>query len=178
MNKRNLILISLAALILFVLVGRPYLASKKSGEAHSYITFSLDELKNKKNLIDIAIIGSGPAGWSAALYGARLGNYTVVISGNFQGGQLIKTSYIENWPGFEGIKGGEVMYSVPLAQAKTHGAEASSRIPLFPLISHLAAVLLKTEEGRTLYAASLIVMATGSSPLRHVNIPGRKKFLG
>ncbi len=175
MYKRNIILVSIAATILAVLGIRYFKSDKKSSfEPHSYVTFSLDQFTKKKKLIDMAVIGSGPAGWSAALYGARLGNYTVVISGSLPGGQLTKTSYIENWPGFERIKGGEVMDQLA-AQAKTHGAEElKDTVTAVDLTSWPYA--LKTEGGHTLYAATLVV-ATGSSP-RLLNIPGEQEFWG
>ena len=61
--------------------------------------FDVKNIKGIENVIPLAIIGSGPAGLSAALYGARSALYTVVFQGHKPGGQLTETSYIENWPG-------------------------------------------------------------------------------
>ncbi len=175
MNKRNIILVSAAGAILFVLAARHFqLFKRSSSETPSYVTISLDQLKNKKNIIDIAIIGSGPAGWSAALYGARLGNYTVVIDGNLPGGQLTKTSFIENWPGFKRIKGSELMDQLA-SQAKSYGAEELKDIVTSVDLASWP-YTIKTDEGHTLHAAALII-ATGSSP-RNTGIPGEMEFYG
>lgn len=175
MNKRNIILVTAAAAILFVLYGQRAGWFKRSAhEAPSHVTFSLDQIKNKKNLVDIAVIGSGPAGWSAGLYGARLGNYTVVIDGNMPGGQLTRTSFIENWPGLSRVRGQAAMDHLA-GQAKSFGAE-ELKDTVTSVDLHAWPYTIKTEDGHTLYAASIVV-ATGSSP-RNVNIPGEMEFYG
>lgn len=72
---------------------------------------------------DIVIIGSGPAGCTAAIYSARDGNKTLVFEGNQPGGQLITTTLVENFPGFShGIDGPELV-DVMKAQAINCGSE-------------------------------------------------------
>lgn len=75
------------------------------------------------NLYDIIIIGSGPAGLTAAIYTTRAALKTLVVAGEKWGGQLQLTSLVENFPGFpEGIQGPELMTNMR-KQAEHHGAE-------------------------------------------------------
>jgi thioredoxin reductase (NADPH) len=61
---------------------------------------------SEKNLYDILIIGGGPAGYTAALYGARSGFRTAVLEKLSPGGQMATTSDVENYPGFPGVVDG------------------------------------------------------------------------
>src|SRR3989338_2373060 len=60
---------------------------------------TMDNLAGKSNIMPIAVIGSGPAGLMAAVYGARGGKQTFVIEGNKPGGLLMDTTEVANWPG-------------------------------------------------------------------------------
>ena len=74
-------------------------------------------------MYDVIIIGSGPAGLTAAIYTTRADLKTLVIAGNKWGGQLMLTTMVENFPGFpEGIQGPELMQNMR-KQAEHHGAE-------------------------------------------------------
>src|SRR5579862_333685 len=64
-------------------------------------------MQEKKH--ELIIIGSGPAGLTAAVYAARANLHPVIIDGNEPGGQLMKTSYVENWPGEKSILGPQLM---------------------------------------------------------------------
>ncbi len=147
-------------------------ASKKCPD--SVVSFSLSQLKGKKNLVDVAVIGSGPAGLSAALYGARLGYNTLVISGGEPGGQLTKTTYVENWPGSKKILGQKIIEALN-NQAKAFGAEY-----LFDAVTKVDfsswPYVISTEEGRTIYAQS-IVIATGATP-RKLGVEGEEQYWG
>ncbi len=125
-------------------------------------------------LVDIAIIGSGPAGWSAALYGARLGNNTLVITGNTPGGQLSKTSAIENWPGVSRTGGMNLMGHLS-EQATSYGAHHLEDVVTNLDISKRP-FAIKTDDGAEVLARSVII-ATGSNP-KMLGVPGEQELLG
>ena len=74
---------------------------------------------------NVVIIGSGPAGCTAAVYCARANLEPVLITGKIEGGQLIQTHDIQNWPGIESISGFELMNNM-LNHAKNLGTKTSS----------------------------------------------------
>ena len=127
-----------------------------------------------KHIYDMIIIGGGPGGYTAALYGARAGLDTIVLEKLSAGGQMALTSQIDNYPGFEnGIDGftlGEKMQAgAERFGAKTAYAEVSS--------VDLSSVpkVIETSEG-TFYGQT-VVFATGASP-RELGIPGEKEMIG
>ncbi len=126
-------------------------------------TISVDALIEKKNIVPIAIIGSGPAGLNAALYGARAGLYTVVFEGKSPGGQLMGTTYVENWPAITKVLGSNLIEQNK-QQAQSFGAlmvpETITEVDLsrWPY-------MLKTEDGQEITALTVII-ATGSNPRR------------
>jgi thioredoxin reductase (NADPH) len=78
---------------------------------------------SETSLRNLVILGSGPAGLTAAIYAARAGLSPLVVDGMRRGGQLTETSFIENFPGFpEPIRGMELMDRMRL-QASSCGAE-------------------------------------------------------
>jgi thioredoxin reductase (NADPH) len=111
-------------------------------------------------IYDVAIIGSGPAGLTAAIYTGRSDLKTIVIDGMAPGGQLMITSEVENFPGFpEGIQGPELMGRMR-KQAEKFGAEFKSGE--LSEIDTGAKPFKLTAGGETLEAKSVII-ATGSS---------------
>ena len=79
------------------------------------------------NHVDVAIVGGGPGGYTAALYCARAGLETLVLEKLSAGGQMATTSQVENYPGFdEGIDGFE------LAEKMQRGRSASARARCLP----------------------------------------------
>jgi thioredoxin reductase (NADPH) len=122
---------------------------------------------------NLVIIGSGCAGLTAAIYGARANLRPLVIEGDQPGGQLTMTSYVENFPGFsEGINGFELMDNMR-NQGEGFGARFLSVI--------VERINLKTKElffnnGQNVVAKAIII-ATGAAP-RMLNIPGEREFFG
>lgn len=124
---------------------------------------------------NLIIIGSGPAGLSAAIYAARGNLKPLVLTGQEVGGQIALTNEVENYPGFpDGITGPELVQLMQ-KQAEKFGARIEiDTVTQVDLKTH--PFQLKTENGKT-YDAKSIIVATGASP-RKLNVPGEKKFLG
>lgn len=123
----------------------------------------------------LIIIGSGPAGLTAALYSARANLRPVVYEGNQPGGQLMITTDVENYPGFEkGIMGPEMM-QIFRRQAQRFGAESR-----FEFISSVdfsqRPFRMESDRGVKLFADAVIV-ATGASA-KLLGLPSETKYMG
>jgi thioredoxin reductase (NADPH) len=122
----------------------------------------------------VVIIGSGPAGLTAALYAARGNLHPLVIEGVEAGGQLMLTTMVENWPGYrDGIMGPDLMAEMR-AQAVRFGAEIIQGNVVEVKIGARPFVVRTTE--RTLVAEALIV-ATGASA-KWLGLPSEQKLRG
>jgi thioredoxin reductase (NADPH) len=123
----------------------------------------------------IVVVGAGPAGYTAAIYAARAGHAPVVIEGLAPGGQLMITTEIENFPGFEEPIPGPQLMAQMRAQAVRVGARIESDlVASVDLSSRPFRVALGG--GGTLLAETLIV-ATGAEA-RWLNIPSEEAFKG
>jgi thioredoxin reductase (NADPH) len=122
----------------------------------------------------LIIIGSGPAGLTAALYAARANLNPLVISGNQIGGQIAITSEVENFPGFESILGPELTDKLK-AQAEHFGARIEVDEVLEVDFAKGAPFYLKAYGQE--YQASAVIAATGASA-RRLGIPGEDVFIG
>jgi thioredoxin reductase (NADPH) len=127
-----------------------------------------------ENRHQVVILGSGPAGLSAALYAARANLEPVVLTGMELGGQVSITHIVENYPGFpDGISGPELT-ELFQKQAERFGAkivfDSATEVDL-----SARPFLIKgyNEE----FLADSLIVATGATP-RHLNIPGEKEFTG
>ncbi len=124
---------------------------------------------------DIAIIGSGPAGFTAAIYASRAGLKVAVFEGLQPGGQLTITTEVENYPGFEhGIMGPEMM-DVFRKQAARFGAQS-----IYELIESIDASnrpFRMVSDRKTEYTANAVIAATGASA-RLLGTKGEGEFMG
>lgn len=125
-------------------------------------------------LYDVIIIGSGPAGLTAAIYTNRAGLKTLVVAGEKWGGQLQLTSLVENFPGFpEGIQGPDLMMNMR-KQAEKHGAEIIEKSFLkgdFTKSPFSVSTAEKTYQGKA------IILASGADAM-WLNVPGEEKLIG
>lgn len=125
-------------------------------------------------MYDVIIIGSGSAGYTAAIYSCRAGRKTLLIAGSIPGGQLMLTSDVENFPGFpESIVGPELMEQMR-KQAERFGPEIvyddASEVDLKSRPFNVT-VGKKTYEGKT------VIISTGANA-KWLGIPSETKFRG
>ncbi|MCS6983692.1 MAG: thioredoxin-disulfide reductase [Leptospiraceae bacterium] len=127
------------------------------------------------NHYDVIILGSGPAGYTAAIYAGRANLNTLVLEGIERGGQLMITSEVENYPGFpEGILGPELMEKFR-AQAERFGAKLITKLA-DKVVLNQGRPFKVYSEGEE-YTANAVIIATGASA-RFLNIPSEKAFKG
>ena len=123
---------------------------------------------------DVAIVGSGPAGYTAALYAARAELNPIVFEGFEYGGELMNTTEVENYPGFQkGIMGPELMEEMR-AQAIRFGADL--RMEVVDSVE-LEGEIKKLHVGDEIFEARTIILATGAAP-RYLGIPGESELAG
>ena len=125
-------------------------------------------------LRNVVIIGSGPAGLTAALYSARANLNPLVVEGLEAGGQLMLTTLVENWPGYRsGIDGPELMAEMR-AQAERFGAEI--------IRGNVTAVDMQSQPfkvttSEATYESRTLIIATGASA-RLLGLPSERTLLG
>ena len=122
----------------------------------------------------LLIIGSGPAGYTAAVYGARAMLEPVLVQGIQPGGQLTITTEVENWPGDTMVTGPELM-----VRMEAHAREMGTRI----ISEHIASLDLSARPFRAVgdsgavYTADAVVLATGAQA-RWLGLPSEQQFQG
>jgi thioredoxin reductase (NADPH) len=122
----------------------------------------------------VLIIGSGPAGLTAAIYAARANLQPLVLAGGLYGGQLMLTTEVENYPGFpEGIMGPDLMMKFR-EQAERFGARIEN-VDATSVDFSQAPLVVRTAEEE--YHARTVVVATGASA-RWLEIPGEERLRG
>lgn len=130
----------------------------------------MSEVKHCKLLI----LGSGPAGYSAAVYGARANLNPVIITGMEQGGQLMTTTEVDNWPGDnEGVQGPELM-----ARMQKHAERFDTEI-IFDTINkaELTGRPFKLTGDNGVYTCDALILATGASAM-YLGLESEEAFKG
>ncbi len=121
----------------------------------------------------LIILGSGPAGWSAAVYAARANLQPVVITGIQQGGQLTTTTDVDNWPGDDqGVQGPDLMIRM-----QKHAERFDTEV----IFDHIEQVDLSSRpfvlEGSNRYSCDALIIATGASA-QYLGLPSESDFMG
>jgi thioredoxin reductase (NADPH) len=122
----------------------------------------------------VLILGSGPAGYSAAVYAARANLKPVLVTGVEQGGQLMTTTDVDNWPGDDvGVQGPELM-----ERMRRHAERFETEV----VFDHIHAVDLGQrpfllEGGSGQYSCDALIIATGASA-RYLGLPSEERYKG
>lgn len=121
----------------------------------------------------LIILGSGPAGYSAAIYAARANLNPVVITGIEQGGQLTTTTDVDNWPGdADGVQGPDLMIRM-----QKHAERFDTKV----VFDHIESVDLSVRpfllKGNDQYSCDALIIATGASA-QYLGLPSEQAFMG
>ncbi len=121
----------------------------------------------------LIILGSGPAGYTAAVYAARANLSPVVITGVEQGGQLTTTTDVDNWPGDDqGVQGPELMMRM-----QAHAERFDTDV----IVDHIESVDLSKRpfklKGNKAYSCDALIIATGASA-QYLGLPSEQAFMG
>jgi len=124
---------------------------------------------------DIVIVGGGPGGLTAGMYGARANLKTVLIEKYLPGGQIAVTEEVEDYPGFEHIAGAELAMRMT-EHAKKFGLEIISD-DVVSVRSESPGRKVAVGASGALYVGKQMIVSTGGSPV-HLDVPGEKEFAG
>ena len=129
--------------------------------------------KDPKGVWDVAIIGSGPAGLTAAIYTTRGASSTIIFGGEVWGGQLMLTTQVDNFPSQPGVMGPDLIQKMK-DHAISFGAEFNQKN-----VESIdtSATPFKITAGGTEYFAKAVIIATGAET-KWLNVPGLSKLIG
>jgi thioredoxin reductase (NADPH) len=130
--------------------------------------------EKKKTKYDVIIIGAGPAGYTAGIYCSRAKHDTLILSGILPGGQLVNTTEVENYPGFEnGIMGPDLMLIMRKQTERMGTAIIDDEVVNVDFRHKPFKILTASEE----YECRAVIIATGASP-RKIGLEGETTFGG
>ena len=121
----------------------------------------------------LIILGSGPSGWTAAVYAARANLKPLLITGLIPGGQLSLTTDVDNWPGGkEGLQGPELM-----EQMKAHAERFNTEIVFDEIIAADLSKRPFTLKGESTYTCDALIISTGASA-KYLGLPSEERYKG
>ena len=122
----------------------------------------------------VLIIGSGPAGYTAAVYAARAMLSPILVQGIQPGGQLTTTTDVENWPGDSSVQGPDLM-----ARMETHAREMGTEIitDMITALDLSRRPFTAQSDSGTVYTADALILATGAQA-KWLGLPSEEKFKG
>ncbi len=149
-----------------------------SGESGAAVLETNDDspkiLDKKKTNFDVIIIGAGPSGYTAGIYCSRAGYDTLILSGILPGGQLVNTTEVENYPGFENsIMGPDLMIDMRKQSQKMGTTIIDDEVVDVDFRRKPFKVLTASEE----YEGRAVIIATGANP-RKMGLKGEETFSG
>jgi len=124
------------------------------------------------NVVDLVIIGAGPAGLTAGIYAARSGLKTVILEKKIAGGQAAITPVVENWPGFSSIGGKQLMDMISKQARDYVPVIESEQVLEIKIGKYLEAITAKNW-----YVSKAIIIATGAEH-RKLMVPGEQRLYG
>jgi len=128
----------------------------------------------KKTKFDVVIIGAGPSGYTAGIYCSRAGYDTLILSGILPGGQLVNTTEVENYPGFEkGVMGPDLMIEMRKQTQRMGTTIVDDEVVNVDFRNTPFKILTGSEE----YEGRAVIIATGANP-RKLGLEGELTFAG
>jgi len=125
-------------------------------------------------VLDVAVVGSGPAGLTAAIYTTRGAASTILFAGESWGGQLMLTTLVENYPGFpDGIQGPDLMLAMRTQAEKLGAKFVSENVTQVDF----SVTPFELKAGDKVYKTRSVVIAAGTQTL-WLNVPGEKNLIG